>query len=296
MTRSRFTGILFVSLFLIASTAGAQTALRTFVSTDGFDSNAASLCPRNAPCRNFSAAIGVTSPGGEVVAINTGGYGPVIVNQPVTIIGQPGEHVAIAPVSGTAISVTAGGNVIIRNLYLNSQGALTGINGTSASVVLTVENCVINGFETGLRIGSGELHADRVTTMNGALVNGPAPVAGIVVAGGRATVTNSKSMNNYSGMWVASSGRMTVVDSVVSSNDYGFTVTGGEMTVARGISTYNSYGLYTSGTSLLRIYDSVITDNSQGILNSGGTISSGGLNTLEGNGSANTFATQYFTK
>src|SRR6266851_67252 len=62
---------------LIAPAAEAQ-APRTFVSGTGSD---ASPCSRTAPCRNFAAALAVTAAGGDIVALDPAGYGPVTIAQ-----------------------------------------------------------------------------------------------------------------------------------------------------------------------------------------------------------------------
>jgi hypothetical protein len=58
---------------LPAAPANAQTAIRTYVSVSGSDSNPCSL---TAPCRHFQAAVNATSAGGEVDALeNNSGAG-----------------------------------------------------------------------------------------------------------------------------------------------------------------------------------------------------------------------------
>src|SRR5688500_14707459 len=80
----------------------AQTVppARTFVPTSGNDANP---CSHPQPCRNFAAAITKTTPGGDVVALTSGGYGPVSIGMAVTLVGAPGVHAAITSTSGNAI-------------------------------------------------------------------------------------------------------------------------------------------------------------------------------------------------
>src|SRR6187399_2663715 len=101
----------------------AAAIQRTFVSTEGNDANP---CTRAQPCRNFAAAIANTLAGGEVVALDSGGYGTFSVNKEITVAGAPGAHVAITAFSGNAVTVNAGvdDTVVLRNLYL------TGLGGT----------------------------------------------------------------------------------------------------------------------------------------------------------------------
>jgi hypothetical protein len=106
-------------LFCFASVGFGQ--VRTWVSPAGVDTNP---CTREQPCRNFAAAITAVAAGGEVVALDSAGYGPVTITKSVTIVAPVGVHAAIAPSSGNAITVsaTATDQIVLRNLYLNSQG------------------------------------------------------------------------------------------------------------------------------------------------------------------------------
>src|SRR5688572_16260744 len=128
------------------SLAQTVTAARTFVSTTGLDTNP---CTNAQPCRNFAAAIAKTTPGGDVIALTSGGYGPVSIGMSVSIIGAPGVHAAItAAVSGSAIDVVAGTSdtVVLRNLYLNGLGGgLAGIYYASG-YTLHLEKITAVGF------------------------------------------------------------------------------------------------------------------------------------------------------
>lgn len=98
MTAHRFNlyAIALVMMFVFCATvAHAQTAQRTFVSTQGNDANTASLCSRNAPCRGFAAAISVVTAGGEVVALDSGGYGAISITKSVQLVAPTGVYAAI---------------------------------------------------------------------------------------------------------------------------------------------------------------------------------------------------------
>src|SRR6266545_1898446 len=122
-----------------ALAVGSQ--IRTFVASTGSDAN---LCSRSAPCRTFGAALAQTAGGGEIVALDSGGYGAVTIGQAVTIVAAPGVQASISPASGAAITVSAGAGdvVVLRNLYLNAQGADIGI-WYQAAAALHVEQLVI---------------------------------------------------------------------------------------------------------------------------------------------------------
>jgi hypothetical protein len=135
-------GALFVCL--LASSAQAQTAIRTYVSVSGSDSNPCSL---TAPCRHFSAAVPATVAGGEIDALDPGGYGAVTINQAITINGQGWAYVAPG-VGGNGITVGGGGDVIIRGVLFNGVGVAGDTNGIyfGGGGTLTVLDCAMLNF------------------------------------------------------------------------------------------------------------------------------------------------------
>ncbi|MGH9902444.1 MAG: hypothetical protein ACRD68_11615, partial [Pyrinomonadaceae bacterium] len=63
------------TLILLSCGALAQAqATRTWVSGDGDDANP---CSRTAPCKTFAGAISKTAAGGEINAIDSGGFGAI---------------------------------------------------------------------------------------------------------------------------------------------------------------------------------------------------------------------------
>ena len=120
-------------------------ASRTWVSGVGDDANP---CSRTAPCKTFAGAISKTAPGGEIDALDPGGFGALTITKAITIDGGGGQ-VASVLVSGTnGIVVQAGPNdiVILRNLRINGIGS--GFNGIRflSGKDLNVENDYIFGF------------------------------------------------------------------------------------------------------------------------------------------------------
>jgi hypothetical protein len=122
----------------------AQT-FRTFVSTTGNDNNPCSITE---PCRHFQAAVDVTPAGGEVDALDPGGYSAVTISQAITIEGQGWSYIA-PPTAGNGITITASsGNVVIRGLSINGVGVTGGTNGIvfNSGSSLTVTDCTVQNF------------------------------------------------------------------------------------------------------------------------------------------------------
>src|ERR1700684_1148095 len=110
---SAFLGALFV-VGLATAPAHAQ-ATRTWISGVGDDANP---CSRTAPCKTFAGAISKTAPGGEIDALDPGGFGSVTITKSITLDGGFGQNASILA-TGTAngINIVVGSaNVSIRNL------------------------------------------------------------------------------------------------------------------------------------------------------------------------------------
>ena len=81
----------FLSRLLLICALGATSAFgqaqRTLVSRLGTDSNP---CSRTAPCRALSQAVSQTNAGGDVVMLDSAGYGPATITKAITIAAPEG--------------------------------------------------------------------------------------------------------------------------------------------------------------------------------------------------------------
>src|ERR1700693_1663297 len=96
-----------VALSLLAAVAAtpAEAAQRAFVSSSGSDANTAMGCGLATSCRSFASAQTVVSDGGEIVALDAAGYGPITVTKNVTITANPGFYAGIAVASGSGVMI-----------------------------------------------------------------------------------------------------------------------------------------------------------------------------------------------
>jgi hypothetical protein len=140
-----------MAMSVLAGIATASPALalanRVFVSArSGIDSAPCSSVL--APCLTFAFVVTQVNPAGEVIVLDSGGYGAVTITQAVTIEAPAGVTAFIHPSSGDAITVNAGASatVTLRGLTLN-VGTGNGITVNSVGV-LNVENCFITGFSS----------------------------------------------------------------------------------------------------------------------------------------------------
>ena len=126
-----------------AATVSAQSN-RTFVSGHGDDTAA---CTPVAPCRSFSHAISVTNPGGEVIVLDSAGYGVLNIGQAVSITAPDGIYAGITATTGTAVTINASGaRVMLKGLTINGAGATVGIDIVSAERV-SIDSITINQLE-----------------------------------------------------------------------------------------------------------------------------------------------------
>src|ERR1017187_9931557 len=111
-----------VAVIAIFSIGAQAQATRTWVSGVGDDVNP---CSRTAPCKTWAGAISKTAAGGEIDALDPGGFGAVTIVKAMTLDG--GGNLASILVSGTpGITVNAGVNdiVTIRNLSIAGTNGL----------------------------------------------------------------------------------------------------------------------------------------------------------------------------
>src|SRR6195256_5393177 len=101
-----------LAICLWSGAAHAQ-ASRTWVSGVGDDANP---CSRTAPCKTFAGAISKTAAGGEIDALDPGGFGAVTITKSITIDGGPGAGgILSAGFTGIIINTPGADRITIRN-------------------------------------------------------------------------------------------------------------------------------------------------------------------------------------
>jgi len=106
----------------------------------------------------------VTNPGGEIVALDSAGYGPLTITNSVSIIAVQRAFVKPTPSStGITINAGAGHTVLLDNIEINGAGgaSTTGIAFNSGQLFL--KNSVLTGLTTGLT-EAANLKADIINT------------------------------------------------------------------------------------------------------------------------------------
>jgi len=151
--------LLLLAFSVVNSAYGSN--LRSAVSLTGNDANP---CTTTAPCRSFSTAIGVTVDQGEIIALDSAGYGPFTIGKSIVVSGAPGVHAAISVATGNGIVVSAG-TVTIRNLVFIG-GSLAGYgNSYQSGAALRVTECYFSDFDIGIYAApsTGQLFVDHTS-------------------------------------------------------------------------------------------------------------------------------------
>jgi parallel beta-helix repeat protein len=290
----------FSSFFLMVLIAPAAFALngRSAVSVNGLDTNA---CTVLSPCRSFSAAISNTSVGGEVIALDSAGYGPFTVTNTLTVSGAPGVHAAITAsgaVAGILVNASATDRVTIRNLVLIGGGAFFGIEQLLAGE-LRIIGCLVRNFSnSGIEVRSGGIAVDHTITIDN---QGGSAGKGIdLVPSGpdsvRATITNSLIQGNDIGILINSASTAVVSNCTISDNS----VVGAEAVSTVGIgSVHASLTLENCTIAFGNLGVAAIAgggDNTAAVFLSQNVISNNVTGaTAGGTGTLNTFGNNRFT-
>ena len=306
---------------LASAPSFAATAQRTFVSAAGNDAAACSLA---APCRGFAAALVQTNPGGEIVVLDSAGYGPVTINKAVSIVVPPGIYagvsVTVPGTDGIVVNAGASDEVILRGLTVNNQGGNNGVVFNSGAA-LYVESCTIRGFAAAnmANLKFAPSGGSKLFVKDSYIRGGQ---AGINLANGTtaasATIDNTRIESNVNGVTASFSGALALRNSIVAENtnhgvnlqtgagqvldaaldnvmlsdndSNGLNVAGSNITVAMSSSTVvgNITGVFVQGggsAATARLTNNVISRNTTGIqTGANGSILSPLSNTIEANG------------
>lgn len=226
----------------------ARAAALSYVSAKG--TNTGDCSTPAAPCRSFAYALGKTSAGGTIKALDPGNYSPVAITKAITLSGVPGAGIA-RNTAGDAIVVSAATTdvVTIEGLTLNgmARSATNGIRVTRAKR-LVVRDCTIRGFAYyGINLSPTNtliyLIESTVITSNG---NGNLVGAGTGAAIGTIDRVTASGADLGTGLVFYARARVAVTDTLVSSNNVGiYAAPGATLRLTRSVVSQNpGTGLY----------------------------------------------------
>ncbi|MBZ5595465.1 MAG: hypothetical protein LAP39_24745 [Acidobacteriia bacterium] len=241
------------------ATAYASGANRTFVATSGSDAND---CSVSDPCRTFTAALAATASGGEIVVVNSGGYGPVSITQPVTIsaIGGVASITQTTPAANAITINIASGTGTVTLIGLGLHGGGTGNDGIKVTKVgalrlfnLSIEGFANDGVEFGFagqlaiydsNINDNAVNGLEVTAAGSVFVHNTGfngnTTAGVAASDGTVSVADSYAHGNGDGIAASGTADIALVGDHLVSNTNGITASAGTVTFANCLITQNT--------------------------------------------------------
>jgi len=252
--------IAFAVLWLATTIPAAAQNNRSAVSATGLDTNP---CTIASPCRSLSAAKNVTNAGGEIIALDSAGYGTFTIDRSLTVGGAPGVYAAISVPTGTGITITAAATdqIVLRNLVLQgigiTAGGSYGVDVQSAGET-HIFDCTFREFASaGLHATKGNVVVDHVTATDNwvALAIGSDSDAAVSIQG---TVSNSFLQSNVFGLVVRSETHVAVSNSTLTANGTAaeaietlgnpqVQILSAEIVFENSSITHNNTGVYTYG-------------------------------------------------
>lgn len=296
----KFNAMKLLAIVVLGAGVMYGQASRTWVSGVGDDANP---CSRTAPCKTFAGAISKTAAGGEIDALDPGGFGALTITKAITLDGGGGQVASVLVAGTNGIVVAAGANdvVIIRNLRINgiSGTGVGGLNGVRflSGKDLNIENCVIFGFtQNGLDIALNQATQATVHVFHSVFKQNN----GVGIAATNAQLPQVKVAIDFSeiaidniGVEAAARSQIEINNSMISggatagiSSD---SPSGdGIIGIDHSVVVSNNNGATASGGSIIATGDTTYTLNSGTALNQSGTgkIFSYGTNRVHDNGSA----------
>ena len=302
-------GLIVMMFFAVRSEAQLT---KIFVASFGNDANDGS---RGSPKRNFQAAHDAVAAGGEVVALDTAGYGALTITKSVGITAPAGITGFITTSGGTnavTLNAAASDQVSLRGLTINAVN----VSGTPIGVLintvgtLSVSNCTISGYDQGIRCAPT---TDARVVLTSSTVRGSVAPGFLLPFGGSASVrliidrcelvSNGGDGLSVNGSTVSGvTHRVEIRDSLIANNKTNGLFSNGVniTTVLQGCAfAANSFGINVQVGASVKVDGCVITANTTKGIQFGGTgaaLLSRGNNTVEDNATDGTFSGTYSAK
>jgi len=253
---------------------------RVFVSAKGNDRQEGSS---TLPKRTFAQAVVAVDPGGEVVVLDSGAYGPVTINKSVSIIAPSGVYAGVRGQVGVQVQAAAA-NVVLRGLTVEGGGnSSTGISASNSGY-LHIEDCVINDFNEGIVFGG----RGRLFVKDSALRGNR--FSSIHLLTGRASIEHTRLEAGGHGLIAALAGALVTHSTIAGNTGTGVLVLDGSAVTMESCEVTDSQqdGVSVSGVnsaSVLRLSNCTVTDNiGVGVaVGQGGILQTRGNNTVAGN-------------
>jgi hypothetical protein len=217
---------LVATTFIAMSLPAFAASQRTFVASYGQDANAAAYgCSLAHPCRTFAGALPQVNAGGEVVVLDSAGYGAFTVDKAVSVIAPPAVQASITVAAGNGVTVAAGATDAVRlvGLTIVGQGGTRGVTFQSGGS-LTIERCAIGGMSSA---GIDILGGGVVRVVDSTLENNPdkSVKANVAAIRTEVEVLRTRISGSAYGVVFNAPGSLTIDESsLTSSGSFGYGV------------------------------------------------------------------------
>jgi hypothetical protein len=293
-------GAITVAMVGFAAPASAQ-ATRTWVSGVGDDVNP---CSRTAPCKTFAGAISKTATGGEINALDPGGFGTINITKHMTLDGYgPMTSLLAANVNGVIVN-GAGVIVTLRNLTINGAGnAPNNVNGNGIRILqassVNIDNVVIEHFSGTGSNGKGidiatatanvrvNVQDTKIHNMNNFGVHGNPSAGNVILWMDNVSITKG----NTTAVQLRQNITASLNEVSITGHNPGAAVAAELTSVTTHISNSffanNGFGIFSGngGAPTTRVYGTVITGSATDGINAtgGGSVLTYGNNAVRGN-------------
>ena len=215
-----------VVLHLLAVTDARAAAQRTFVASNGDDANPCSLV---LPCRSFGAAITQTFTNGEVIVIDSAGYGVVDIDKAISIIAPPGIYAGITSFFGAAVNVHptfTQGPVVLRNLTITGLGTFYGIFFDGGDDLL-LDGVSVSGYtQVAIRVSSTAtgtlIIRNSIVENNGQGIS--MDTSGGLGTGPKMSISNSLFAGNTTALALLDNTSASIADSTITGGETGISL------------------------------------------------------------------------
>ena len=233
-----------LSVTALSAAPALALSTQTWVSGVGDDVNP---CTRTAPCKTFAGAISKTEEGGEIVALDSGGFGAVTITKAITIDARAVNGSILASLTN-GINVNAGADdrVVLRGLDLTggytaqadpsacSPNLTNGLRIFNAGSVIIQDSRISHATNSAI-LATPSTSDPKVIVQNTVMRNGCGPAIKVApTAGHTATVAveNSTISTNASGIRAEAGGTVNLTGTTLFGNGTNLDAAGGIINAA----------------------------------------------------------------
>ncbi len=275
------------SLVVLTVPAIFGQATRTWVSGVGDDVNP---CSRTAPCKTWAGAIVKTDPGGEIDALDPGGFGGVTITKSITIDGGGfTAGVLVGSTNGIVIAAAGTDAITLRGLDFNGTGTgLDGIKVLTGGTVRVEESRIYHFTQWGINAAANQATPINLSIRNTIIKDCLMGAVTVNPSGGAVAslaINGLEAHGNPVAINATGTAKVTARGLELSENTTGVTAGASSIINLDGGSIAFTTTAVSAAGGTIRISDMSITDNTTGLATSnGGTILSFTNNRILGNG------------